>query len=108
MTKVFISSPYTKGDVAVNVRNSLEMADLLMDKGFAVFAPLLAHFQHMMFPRPYDEWLRHDLAWLKECDCVIKLPGESKGSDIECAFSDQSGIPVYHSIDELLKAHPNG
>ena len=57
MTKVYIASPYTKGDVAVNVKRQIRMASQLMDNGFAPFWPLLSHFQHMMFPRPYQDWI---------------------------------------------------
>jgi hypothetical protein len=49
--KVYIASPYTLGDVAVNVKRQLDCADELMNAGFAPFAPLYSHFQHMVQQR---------------------------------------------------------
>lgn len=101
MITVYIASPYTKGDVAINVRNQMEMADLLMDKGFAPFAPLYSHFQHMHSPRPYEDWIKVDLEWVKRCDCVLRLIGESKGADGEVELAKQLGKPVFYHPHDL-------
>lgn len=105
MIKIYIASPYTKGDVAVNVRVQLQMANRLMDLGFAPFAPLYSHFQHMAFPRPYEDWIKIDLEWVKVCDAVLRLPGESKGADGEVEFAQQNNIPVFYDnqIFDMLK-----
>jgi len=105
MIKVYIASPYTKGDVAVNVRTQLEMANKLMDLGFAPFAPLYSHFQHMAFPRPYEDWIKIDLEWVKVCDCVLRLRGESAGADGEVKFAHDNKIPVFYhdEIFDMLK-----
>lgn len=55
--KVYIASPYTLGDVAVNVKIQMDMADKLMNNGFIPFTPLYSHFQHMAHPRPYSDWM---------------------------------------------------
>jgi hypothetical protein len=102
MVKVFISSPYTIGDVAVNVKNSLDMADKLITLGFAPYAPLLSHFQHMQHPREYQDWLALDKEWLSVCDCMLRLPGESKGADLEEVYALALGIPVFRLIEDLV------
>jgi hypothetical protein len=56
-TVVYIASPYTKGDAAVNVRNSFEVADKLASYGYLPFPPLFSHFWHMIFPHPYEFWM---------------------------------------------------
>jgi len=43
-----IAGPYTRGDVAVNVRNAYEVANRLADLGFAPFVPHATHFWHML------------------------------------------------------------
>lgn len=101
MKKVYIASPYTKGDIAVNVKRQMDVANELMNKGFAPFVPLYSHFQHMMHPRPYIDWIEIDLEWVKVCDCVLRLEGESAGADGEVAFAKELGIPVYYSLDEF-------
>ncbi len=101
MIKVYIASPYTKGDVAVNVKRQLDCADELMTFGFAPFAPLYSHFQHMAHPRPYSDWVEIDLVWVKVCDCVLRLEGESSGADGEVEFAFKNDINVFYSMETL-------
>ena len=51
----------------------------------------------------YDFWLAYDMEWLKVCDCVLRLDGESPGADKEDELAKKLGIPVYYSIGELMK-----
>lgn len=101
MTKVYIASAYTKGDVAINVKAQLDCVDELMNLGFAPFAPLYSHFQHMAHPRPYQDWLKVDFEWVLVCDCVLRLPGESSGADAEVKLALENGKKVFYSIEEL-------
>ncbi len=96
MIKVYIASPYSKGNQAENVRASMDAFDELAKMGFAPFSPLLSHFQHLVHPLPYDIWLSLDLEWLRVCDCVLRLPGESGGADKEETEAKRIGIPVFH------------
>ena len=101
-TKVYIASPYTKGDVAINVKLQLDTYDQLMTLGYAPFAPLYSHFQHMAHPRPYADWIAIDLEWIHACDVLLRLPGDSSGADGEVAYAIEIGVPVVYSIEELL------
>lgn len=103
MKTVYIASPYTKGDVALNVRKSLEYADRLLEVGFIPYAPLLTHFWHLISPKPVDEWYRIDNEWVVRCDCLLRLQGESSGADKEVELAKSYGIPVFYSISELVK-----
>ena len=103
MLKVYIASPYTLGDVAVNVKIQMDAADILMNEGFAPFVPLYSHFQHMAHPRPYRDWIILDLEWVKTCDCLLRLPGKSSGADGEVRYAKELEKPVFYSIDELIK-----
>ncbi len=94
MTKVYIASPYTLGDVAINVKAQMDMADTLINLGFAPFVPLYSHFQHMAHPRHYDDWVKLDLEWVKVCDCILRLPGESKGADGEVTYAKMLSKPI--------------
>jgi len=104
MIKVYIASPYTKGDVAVNVKTQIDAVDRLMNKGFAPFAPLYSHFQHIVHPRPWNEWLEVDLEWVKVCDCVLRLSGDSDGADEEVRVAKSLGIPIFYSFEDLYEA----
>jgi hypothetical protein len=103
MIKVYIASPYTLGDVAVNVKTQMDVADQLITLGFAPFVPLYSHFQHMAHPRPYQVWVKLDKEWVRVCNCLLRLPGESKGADDEVALAMSLGIPVFYSIEELVE-----
>lgn len=101
MIKVYIASPYTKGDVAINVKTQMDCADELMNLGYAPFVPLYTHFQHMVHPRPYQDWIELDKVWVLSCDCLLRLPGESKGADGEVELALANGIPVFYNVEEL-------
>ena len=101
--KVYIASPYTHGDGAVNVRRQIDAVDVLMSNGFAPFAPLYSHFQHLVHPRPYTDWIEIDLFWVSEMDCVLRLSGESKGADMEVRHAMSLDIPVFYSLNELYQ-----
>lgn len=104
---VYISSPYTLGDVAVNVKRQLDVANELLMSGFAPLAPLYSHFQHMAHPQHYSVWLDLDKTWVAISDCVLRLPGKSSGANMEVAIAEARGIPVYYSVEDLQKAYAN-
>ena len=101
---IYVASPYTSGDVAENVRRNLEAADAIASAGLVPFAPLLSHFWHLLFPHPYEFWTDQDMAWLERCDAIVRLPGESRGADMEVAWMAAHGKPVFESVAELLEA----
>lgn len=101
--KVYIASPYTLGDVAQNVKVQIDAANRIMDYGGVPFAPLMAHFHHLIHPRTYEEWMEWDLQWLEACDCVLRLPGESSGADREVQRADELGKSIFFSFDALKR-----
>jgi hypothetical protein len=103
MKRVYVAGPYSSGDVAANVRNAYAAATRLADAGFAPFVPHHTHFWHLLFPRPYEEWLRLDLTFLPCCDAVLRLPGESSGADAEVREATTLRIPVFDDLEELLR-----
>lgn len=106
MIKVYIASPYTQGDQAVNVKAQMDTFIDLLDLGYIPFAPLLTHFVHMAHPRPYNAWTSYDDEWVKVCDVVLRLSGESKGADNEVRLAESLGIPVVRSVPELVNLWP--
>ena len=107
--KDYIASPYTNGDRAINVRFQMEVTDRLIDLGFYPFTPLYSHFQHMFNPRKVEDWLKLDLVWLDQCDCIIRFKTtyngmvlDSPGADIEETEARRIGIPVFYSIEEMV------
>lgn len=46
------------------------------------------------------------IEWVEVSDALLRLPGESKGADMEVARANEIGVPVYHSIEELQAKPP--
>lgn len=100
--RVYVAGPYTKGDPCVNTKAAIDVGNELLDEGHEPFVPHLSHFWHTVSPRPYEDWLRLDLAFVKVCQAVIRLPGESKGADREVDTALAFGIPFFRSVPEFL------
>lgn len=109
---VYIASPYTKGDPAINTHFQCEIWNRLMDDGVVwPVAPLWSHFQHTMYPRKYEDWVAYDLALIPRYDACLRLKSEysrtgyseekSTGADNEVAEFKRLGKPVFYSIEEL-------
>lgn len=103
--KVYIAGPYSKGDIAENVRAAIYAGNYVARTlGHTVFIPHLTHFWHLVQPAPYEFWLDQDREWLKVCDAVLRIEGESAGADSEVSLARDLGLQVYHSVFEIPKA----
>jgi hypothetical protein len=111
---VFIASPYTKGDLAINTHFQCQVFDrLLNEKRCWPVAPLWTHFQHLLFPRPYHDWIEYDQALLRCYDCCLRLTAsfdamgyeqaDSTGADAEVEAFRRLNRPVFFSIDDLYQ-----
>ena len=103
--RVYLAGPYTKGDSCINTNRAIHEANKLLDKGYAVFLPHLCHLWHTVTPRPYKDWIRHDLSWVRACDALIRLSGESSGADVEVQEADDVGIPVFYSVEDFFNKY---
>lgn len=101
--KIYIAGPYTKGDVIQNIRNAVEAGEKVAALGHTPYIPHLTAFWHILYPHDIDFWYSYDIEWLKCCDAILRLPGESHGADVEVKVAAGSGMIVYHSIKEIPK-----
>ena len=101
--KVYIAAPYTSPDPCVNTNIAMKVANNLMNMGYYPYLPHLTHFFHTAHPRPKEDWYELDKEFLKVCDVVWRLKGESKGADEEVKLAKELKIPVVYSIGELKK-----
>lgn len=104
MTYVFVSGPYTAPDPVLNVRAAIHAAALLLDAGLIPYVPHTTHLWHLVDPRPYEDYLTMDLAWVRKCDAVLRLPGHSPGADREVALAEELGLPVFHNVMACILA----
>lgn len=106
LVKVYISGPYSTGDQVLNVRMAMDVWALLFEEGYTPFCPHWAMAQHLARPRSYDHWIEYDLEMLRGHDVLHRMPGESKGADIEVKEAERLGIPVVHDLRELRARFP--
>jgi nucleoside 2-deoxyribosyltransferase len=102
MIKVYIASPFTKGDKVENVNKQIEVASILIDHGACVIWPLASHFINKKFPKSYETWMQQDFELLGCCDVLLRLDGESEGADREVNYAIANNIDCFFDLDELL------
>lgn len=110
--KVYIASPYTIGDPAINVHSSIKMFVHILKAGKVTpVCPLLSHFVHIYHPQHYDVWLEHCFQMLLDCDAVLRIPARcnevnydqwaSRGADAEVDLAKANKIPVLFNVMEM-------
>jgi len=81
-----------------------------LQAGFIPFVP--AWDYHLWWVLEEGEYIteamikRYSKSWLEVCDAVVLTPGwqKSKGTLAEIKRAEELGIPVFESLDELIKA----
>lgn len=99
--RIYVAAPYTWGDTALNVRKAIAAGDRLLEMGHIPFIPHLSHFWHCISPKTEDVWLKIDQDWLTICDALLRLPGESKGADLEVELAKKLCLFVYYSLEDI-------
>ena len=99
--RIFVAAPYTKGDVAKNVRRAIDAGQILIENGYHPFVPHLFHFWHLIHPGSYEQWTEIDLIYLTESDAMLHLLGESSGADNEVIIAGENDIPVFETVEHL-------
>lgn len=102
MIKVFISGPFSIGGVEENLRKQIDASDKLITLGYNPLPLILYCYDiELVHPRDYNMWIKLTLDFVQVCDCVLRVPGESKGADGEVAYAITHNIPVFYSIEDL-------
>ena len=113
---IYVAGPISKGDIVENVMNAHEAGLALLRAGYAVIVPHGSvfwgnqmrdeAFAAEAFPggTTHAAWMGCDLEIVRRCDCLLRLPGESAGADLEEATARRHGLPVYLSVSEAVRA----
>lgn len=111
--RVYVAGPISKGDTVENVWNGIRVGRKLLQLGFAPYIPHLDAYLTLNAAAnfapdddgPSAQWrmlLEWDLEWVFASEAILRLPGESRGADLECARAEAHGIPVFHDIAPLV------
>lgn len=98
---VYIASPYT-GDEESNTAFQIMVADRLVRLGFIPIWPLASHYWNLHYPHDYEYWMYLDFEYIKRCDALLRVGGNSDGADREVEFAKSIGIPVFCTYSELV------
>jgi nucleoside 2-deoxyribosyltransferase len=101
MTTVYIAGPLMTGDCKKNIPKAMRAANDVANAGYSFYLPHVLWYMNNKFPRPEKFWLAEDLKWLEKCDCVLRIPGDSRGADAEVAYAYSKGIPVFHTLEDI-------
>ena len=101
--RVYIAGPITLGDRKANYQKGVVAHGMLMRTGFAVLNPILTMQLPFAFSAPHQDWIDSCLPWVDVAEAIYRLPGESKGADIECNHAKDNGTPVFFNLPELKR-----
>ncbi len=101
--RIYVAGPYTGGDTDSNVEIAMNVGSKLIKRGYTPFVPHLYHYIHLLWPGSYETWMEQGVSWLKKCDAVLRIPGDSPGAEREVAIAKDIGIPVFYTISELVE-----
>lgn len=112
---VYMAGPYS-GDPIRNTRTACQMYESLRSAmpNALIICPHWSMTQHTICgDQPHEYWMQHDLDLIMVMHAsgvpgvIHRMPGESKGANIECALAGEIGVPVsmtrYHTIIEYQK-----
>lgn len=104
---VYIAGPLGTVDPWTNAHNAMRYGQRICELGHVAVVP----HEHVIWAtvcpgQSHQEWLRRDLAVLRRCDCLIRLPGDSPGADREVKEAEELGLPHYFaaSLDDVPDA----
>jgi len=111
---VYIAGPISHGDLRANVLQACEAGIRLMKARIPVHVPHLTCFMGQVYDGPgaipevlprgtvIEDWYGMSLAEVRRCDALLRIPGPSRGSDLEVDEMHRLGRPVFYSVDEVI------
>ena len=75
----------------------------LLKHGMAPLIPQLTAGHQCLMAVPWPCWIEAGCAWISIADAVLRLPGESQGTEAEVAFAEQRGVPVFTTLGDLIE-----
>jgi hypothetical protein len=95
-----------------NLARGIEFSGEVIVSGYHVFSPFIDYSIFLLLrPGLYisPKMIRaNSMAWLEKCDQIILVPGDawrdSQGTADELKRAGELHLPVYYTLDEMLKA----
>lgn len=109
--RVYIAGPMTNGQgngyLMDSIHKAIRVYMELVRGGHVPICPQLSVFCEFLCPGvvPYEKWLELDFAHIRDCECVLRIPGASVGADKECAYAMSLGKPVFEGLNTFRRTH---
>jgi len=100
--RVYVAGPMTKGRWEENTRAAIDAGAVLMRNGFEPFIPHLYCLLDMVHPQHYERWMDLDFSYIRVCECLLRIPGESTGADREIEYATTRNLPVFTNVADLI------
>jgi hypothetical protein len=99
---VYIAGPMSIGPWEHNMRQAIDAAADVLDRGHTPIVPHLWYIMALVHPDSltHERCIQADLELVRASQALIRLPGTSVGADYEVEVAMNAGIPVYHSTIE--------
>lgn len=122
--RIYIAGPLSSsGDLCQNINNATAVFVALAKAGFAPMCPHWSCYSKPCHPwrfathdgvmceasplgneeLSHADWMGIDLAWVAVSDALLRLPGESKGADMEVECARENGVPVFGGIEAIVQ-----
>lgn len=105
---IFIAGPLTNGgritdpkQILRNVWAAMDVANQLIFTDATEYIVYCPHLMWYLWRRtrkaePERLYIKQSLAWLRDCDALVRLPGKSRGADIELVTAAGAGKAIYY------------
>lgn len=100
--RIYIAGPISNGGKLTPrgqykaVKEAQKYYEALIRTGWTPILPHLSYYAWLDFEEDvhWPRWIEMDLDHLDSVICVIRMPGDSKGADMEVKYAREHGIPV--------------
>ena len=111
--RIYIAGPISNGhaanarDIYKNVREAEKYYEALIQNGWTPICPHLSYHAWLGFANDvhWDRWIELDLDLIDSCAAVLRIPGESKGAEVEVVYAKEHDIPIIKVLGPLTAFH---
>lgn len=98
--RIYLAGPISS-DPERHHENAVNVANEIIDLGHNPYVPNLVLAMERKKPRDYETWMALDEDWLRQCDALYRIPGESPGADREMKVAQKLGLIIFRDITDI-------
>lgn len=109
---IYVAGPISKGSWDVNMIQATRAFNMFVYGGLIPFVPHATSILNHVYVTDeitvaptddYNFWLGYDFAYLRDvCQAMLRMPGESWGTDREKEYMASIGKPSFDTVEEVF------